>query len=114
MRVSRSGMIVATTYAVLAAGCVIWGYSLPGPEESTVLMQLPVLPALIVIESVGLTDWAAGVPLALFYGLLIPAIATVLYAVCWLFSALSYRSRLTIAVVTLSVLSIALFWPVRR
>ena len=82
MRVSRSGLVIAATYAVLATGCVVLGYSLPRPEESTVLMQLPVVPALLVLEAFGLVDWSAGAPLVVFYGLCIPAIAACLYAAC--------------------------------
>lgn len=114
VRVSRSGLVIATTYAVLATGCVVWGYSLPGPKESTVLMQLPVVPALLVLEALGLVDWFAGAPLVVFYGLCIPAIAAGLYTACWLFGALGFRTRLVIGVGALGVLSIMLFWPVRR
>ena len=114
MRVSRSGLVIAAIYAVLATGCVAWGYSLPRPEESTVLMQLPVVPALLVLEAAGLVDWAAAAPPMVFYGLCIPAIAVCLYAVCWLFGALGPRIRLAIGIGALGVLSVLLFWPVRR
>ena len=114
MRVSRSGLAVATIYAVLATGCVVWGYSLPRPEESTVLMQLPVVPALLVLEASGLADWAAEAPPVVVYGLCIPAIAACLYAACWLFGALGPRIRLAIGIGLLGVLSVMLFWPVRR
>ena len=114
MRVSRSGLVIAAIYAVLAMGCVAWGYSLPDPEESTVLMQLPVVPALLVLGASGLVDWAAAAPLLVFYGLCIPGIAACLYAVCWLFGALGPRTRLAIGIGALGVLSVLLFWPVRR
>ena len=114
MRVSRSGLFVAATYAVLATGCAVWGYSLPEPKESTVLMQLPVVPALLVLEAAGLVDWAAAAPLMVFYGLCISAIAICLYALCWLFGALGPRTRLAIAIGALGGLSVLLFWPIRR
>ena len=114
MRVSRSGLVIAATYAVLATGCAVWGYSLPEPKESTALMQLPVVPALLVLGASGLVDWAAAAPLLVFYGLCIPGIAACLYAVCWLFGALGPRTRLAIGIGALGVLSVLLFWPVRR
>ncbi len=114
MRVSRSGLVIAAGYAVLATGCVVWGYSLPEPEASTVLMQLPVVPALIVLEALGWTDWIEVAPLMVFYGLFIPAIAAGLYAACWLFGALGFRTKLMLGVGILGVLSVVLFWPVRR
>ena len=114
MRASRSGLVIAATYAVLATGCVIWGYSLPGPEAGTVLMQLPVVPALVVLDVLGLTDWFADAPLVVFHGLFVPVIAVGLYAVCWLFGALGFRTRLVLGLVTLGVLSFLLLWPIRR
>ncbi len=53
MRVSRSGVVVATVYTVLAIGSVVWGYSLTEPKESTLLMQLPVVPVLALLDAAG-------------------------------------------------------------
>lgn len=114
MRVSKSGLVVAATYAVLSIASVIWGYSLDGPKESTALMQLPVLPALIALIGLGLVDQAAKVPLIVFYGILIPAIAAGLYAACWAFGALSARTRVVIGLAALGLLLVSTFWPVGR
>ena len=114
MRVSRSGLVIAAIYVALSTGCVVWGYGLTDPKASTVLMQLPVVPILPLLVGLGLADWAANAPLALFYGRCIPAIAVGLYAACWLFGALALRTRLLIGVGVLGVLSVLLFWSVGR
>ena len=117
MRVSRSGLVVAAVYAALSVGCVAWGYSLPDPKESTVLMQLPVVPAAVVFGAfgaLGLLEWFADASLIVFYGVLIPAIAVALYAACWLLGAPGFRTRLVIGLGVLGVLLAMLFWPVHR
>ena len=114
MRVSRSGLVVAVVYLVAAIGCGVWGYSLTGPKESTVLMQLPIVPVLILVDVLGLHEAAANAPLLVFYGLAISAVAVALYAACWLFGALGSRVRLAIGVTVLGMLGVGLFWPLRR
>ena len=114
MRVSTSGLVVAATYAVLSVASVVWGYGLDGPKESTVLMQVPVLPAVIALVGLGLIEQAARLPLIVFYGAAIPIIALGLYAACWLFGALSARSRLVIASTVLVVLLVLTVWPGNR
>ncbi len=114
MRVSRSGLVTAAAYMALAIGSVVWGYSLTDPKESTVLMQLPVIPVLALLVASGLVEWAAALPLIVFYALCIPLIALGLYAVCWLFGAVGVRTRLLIGLGVVVALSIPLFWPVRH
>ncbi len=114
MRVSRTGLVVATVYAVLATGCVVWGYELADPEASTVLMQLPVIPALLVLNGFGLMELVATEPLVLSYGLAIPAIAAGLYAVCWLFGALSVQTKILVGISALAVVSVMVLWPVHH
>ena len=114
MRVSRFGLVVAAVYAALAIGSVVWGYSLTDPKQSTVLMQLPVVPVLALLVASGLVEWAAALPLIIFYALCIPLVALGLYAACWLFGALGVRTRLVIGLGLLVVVSVPLFWQVRR
>ena len=114
MRVSRSGVVVAAVYTVLAIGSVVWGYSLTEPKGSTVLMQLPVVPVLALLDAAGLVEWVARLPLIVFYGLFIPLVAVGLYAACCQFGALGVRTRLLIGAGLLIVLSILLLWPVRQ
>ena len=111
---SRSGLVIGAVYTLLAIGSVVWGYSLDGPKESTVLMQLPVVPVLALLDASGLVEWAARLPLIVFYGLCIPLVAGGLYAVCWLFGALGVRTRLLIGLGLLAAVSLPLFWPIRR
>lgn len=75
MRVSRSGLAMAAAYTALAIGSVVCGYSLTDPEESTVLMQLPVVPVFSLLFALGLLGWAAAIPLTVFYGVSTPLIA---------------------------------------
>ena len=114
MRVSRSGVVIAVVYTALAIGSAMWGYSLTDPKESTVLMQLPVVPVLALLDASGLVERAAALPLIVFYALGIPLVALGLYAVCWLFGALGLRTRLLIGLGLLVVLLIPLLWPVRQ
>lgn len=114
MRVSRSGLVVAAAYTALAIGSVVWGHSLTDPKESTVLMQLPVVPVMALLVASGLVEWAAALPLIVFYALCIPLVALGLYAVCLLFGALGLRTRLVIGLGVLVVLSVPLFWSVRQ
>ena len=114
MWVSRSGLVIAAAYTVLAIGGVVWGYSLTEPKESTVLMQLPVVPVLALLYAFGLIEWTSGVSLVVFYGISIPLIALGLYAICWLFGALGVRTRLLIGLGLLVLVSLPLLWPVRR
>ena len=113
MRVSRSGLVVAAVYVVLAVASIVWGRSLPDPKESSVLMGLPLLPALLVIHTIGLDEWLADAPWFVTCGLLVPAIAAGLYAASWLFGALGFRTRLVIGAGALALLSVMLFWPNR-
>lgn len=53
MRVSRFGLVIAAAYTALAIGSVVLGYFLTEPKESTVLMQLPVVPVLALLYAVG-------------------------------------------------------------
>lgn len=53
-------------------------------------------------------------PLIVFYGVCIPLTAFGLYAACWLFGVLGVRTRLLIVLGLLVVLSMPLFWPIRR
>ncbi len=106
--------MVAAAYTVLAIGSVLWGYSLTEPTESTVLMQLPVVPVLALLDACGMADGVARVRLAVFYGLGIPPVAAGLYAVCWLFGRLGVRTRLSVGVGLVIVLAALLFWPARQ
>lgn len=113
MRVSRSGLVVAAVYAVLAVASTVYGRSLPDPKESSVLMGLPLLPALLVVHAFGLDGWLADAPWFVTCALLVPAVAAGLYAACWLFGALGFRTRLVVGAGALALLSILLFWPTR-
>lgn len=114
MRVSRSGLAIAAVYTLLAISSVVWGYSLDKPKESMVLMQLPVVPVLALLAASGLAEWAASLPLIVFYGLCIPLVSGGLYAVCWVFGTLGVRTKLLIGLGLLAAVSLPLFWPIRR
>ena len=114
MRVSRSGLVLAAAYTVLAVGSVVWGYSLDDPKESTVLLQLPVVPVFGLLFAFGALEWAGAIPASVLYAVCIPLIAFGLYAACWLVGALGGRTRVLIGLGLLVAMSVPLFWPLRR
>lgn len=114
MRLSRTGSVIGAAYVVLAVASMVYGNSLPDPKDSTVLMQLPIAPAITLLDVLGLAGWLAETSWTVAGGLFVPAIALTLYAVCWLFGALSIRTRLVVSAATLFVVAVLMFWPVAR
>ena len=114
MRVSKSGLVIAAVYVVLATASVIYGHSLSSADESTLLMQVPLLPALLLLLPLGLSGWVADAPWFISCSLLILANAIGYYAICWLLGILRPRTTLIIGLVTLVAVAFLSFWPVAR
>ena len=106
MRVSKSGLVIAGLYVMLAVASIVYGVSLANSKDSSTMTQLFVIPALLVADLFGLTTWLEDKPWFLSLILFVPATAVVLYAACWLFGSLSVKARVAVGVCLLLVLAI--------
>ena len=88
---SKIGLLFVGVYAVLSAACIVWGATLLNAKDSSTLVQLPVLPALLVADLFNLTGWLTDAPWFASLLVFIPPTAAVLYGAGWLIGLLSLK-----------------------
>ena len=113
-RVSRLGLVLAGSYLLLSAVSIAWGFSVENVEARVVLLQLPLLPALVLFGVAGLLPLLADISWGVAFGVIIPVIAAGLYGLGRLIGRLSVRARLMAGLAVLLVATVATMWPLRR
>ena len=105
---SKAGFITVGIYAMLSAACIAYGGSLVNAKDSSTLVQLPVLPALLLADTLGFTAWLTSAPWFASLVVFIPFTAAVLYLACWLLGLFGLKAKLTIGASLLIVVLLML------
>ncbi len=73
MRISRTGLCLAGLYALPSLLCVGFALSITGDSKGRfVFLQSPLIPALAMLDALGLTSYLIEVPWSMAYLVLMP------------------------------------------